>query len=185
MVEKRWGTGTFVVDSGPSSPFRLGSISQGIPGGLALTGGKVEVVCFELTLDAPDAAKFPDFAASSTARLQRVFTLDGVPVVAIRDYLVGEFDGVPVDLAASQSVGVQVPELLADVGIEFTALDLDLRAAMLETDEMVMFGLAAPEPVIHADGVGRDVNGRVILYVTTTYRTSILQPRITATADGF
>ena|GEM_PF-1760186 len=184
MVEKRWGTGTFVVESGSSSPFRFGSISQGIPGGLAITGGKVDILSFELTADAPDARRFPDFPTNATARLHRVFTLDGKPVVAVRDHLVAEFGGVPVDLADACSVGVQVPELLGDVGVDLTKLDLDLRAAMLGADEMAMFGLGEPEPVIHGEGVGRDAKDRVILYVTSTYRTNILQPRITATAEG-
>lgn len=180
VVEKRWGVGTFVLERRAASALGVFSIRPGIPGGLATTGGKVEVSRFELSDSDPDPDQFPSFPDAPTVNLLRVFTLDGVTAVALSDRLVAEFGGERVDFDALRSPDVLMADVLAEAGVEFRNLELDLRAALLGEEDLDRLCLAVSEPVIEAEGVGRDDQGRAILCTRGTYRTEVLRPRVSA-----
>lgn len=124
----------------------------------------------------PDADLFPDFPGAPTFSVIRVFALDGVPVIAIRERVVGEFEGGGrIDVAALQRVDVLLADILADVGVTFDVLDVQLRATDLDKESRAIFDLTLPEPVIEAHAVGFDDQGRKILIASGIYRTRIVE----------
>jgi GntR family transcriptional regulator len=180
VVEKRWGVGTFVRERFAGSALGVLSIRPGIPGALAMTGGKVELSHFQLIEAGPDPAGFPAFSTAPTVSLLRVFSLNGVPAVAVSDRVVAEFGGERVDFDAMRSPEVLMVDVLAAADVEFRIIDIDLRAAVMGEEELDRLGLVVPEPVIEAEGVGSDEQGRTILYARATYRTEVVRPRISA-----
>ncbi len=181
IVEKRWGGGTFVAEPVPRTASGLLSILPGIPGILASTGTDPTVHRFETKALPPDPELFPDTPTAPVVWLLRVLALEGVPVVAIRDLLVAEFNGKRIDVDSLRSADVLVPDVLEQVGVTLHNLELDLWASELDPDGQAALELTAPEPVVEAMGDGYDLDGRRILAVHSKYRTRIVRLRVTAT----
>ncbi len=180
VVEKKWGVGTFVSEPPSPTAFGILSIRPGIPGVLATTGGEVSLYRFRVETRPSNPELFPDFPAAPTFSLLRVFALDGVPTIAVRDLIVAEIDGKSIDIDSLRSVDVLVYDVLKEAGVEFDKLDLDMRAADLDEEGQSLFDLSETEPVIRTQGFGCDTRGRAFLFVRATYRTQIVNLRVTA-----
>lgn len=176
QVQRQWGVGTFVVESRPRTAFGMLSIRPGIPGLLATTGGTPSVHYFAYDERPADADLFPDFPNTPTFSVIRVFALDGVPVIAIRDRVVAEFEGGRrLNPAVLQAVDILVADMFAEVGVTFDLLDVQLRATELDKESRAIFDLALPEPVIETHAAGFDDQGRKILIASGIYRTRIVE----------
>lgn len=181
VVEKRWGTGTFVSERPPRAASGLTSMRPGIPGLLATTGGVPSLHRFEARELAPDEARFPEFADRPTVDLLRVMALDGVPVVAVHDYLVRDIGLRPLDLDALRSVDVLVPDALQQAGIDLNEIGMNLAAASLDERGRELFDVAEPEPVIQTEGEGFDSSGRRVLSNRSIFRTDVVRLRVSVT----
>ncbi|MFV2044320.1 MAG: GntR family transcriptional regulator [Anaerolineales bacterium] len=179
IVERRWGVGTFVAKDKPHTGFGILSIRPGIPGLLATTGGTPSVYRFNFTEEPPDPELFPDFPETPTLSLVRVFALDGVPAVAIRDRIVGEFEGGRIDPSALQSVDTLVADVLEEVGVNFRSLEVELWAADLDDEGCSFLDLSRSEPVVETRGRGFDAKGRRILIARGVYRTRVVELSLT------
>lgn len=180
-IEKRWGIGTFVAHKRRSG-FGLLSLRPGIPGILATVGGTASVARFEYAEAPPAADLFPAFPDAPTLSMVRVFALDGVPLIAIRDRVVCEIDGRRIDPEPLRSIDALVVDVLATAGIEFSWLEVELAAGELDHAGRALFGLAKPEPVIETRGVGFRPDSSRILVSRGTYRTNVV--RLSLAVDG-
>lgn len=172
-IEKRWGVGTFVAYK-PQTGFGLLSLRPGIPGILATVGGTPSVHRFEYTEAPPEPELFPDFPDAPTLSMVRVFALDGVPVIAIRDRMVREFEGRRIDPEPLRSIDTLVVDVLAEAGVEFSRLEVELSAGELDRAGRSLFELSRPEPVIETSGVGFRADSSRILVSRGTYRTNVV-----------
>ncbi len=180
-IEKRWGIGTFVAHK-PRTGFGLLFLKPGIPGVLATVGGTPSVARFEYEEAPPAPNLFPAFPDAPTLSMLRVFALDGVPVIAIRDRLVREVDGRRVDPEPLRSIDSLVVDVLAEAGIAFSWLQVELSAGELDPAGRAVFGLGRPEPVIETSGVGFRPDSSRILVSRGTYRTNVV--RLSLAVDG-
>ena len=180
VVTKVWGVGTFVSDPAPQVGFGFLSLRSGIPGILETTGGEVTVHRLETMDLPPEPALFSDFPKAETVSTTRVFALDDVPVVSIRDRMIAEFDGKGLDLHLLQSADGRVPDLLRSIGLELHRIELDVTATDLDEAAQALFELSSPEPAIQTAGDGYDPQGRRILITHVMYRTRIMGLRVTA-----
>lgn len=180
-IEKRWGIGTFVAHK-PRTGFGLLFLRPGIPGILATVGGTPSVARFEYAEAPPAAELFPAFPDAPTLSMTRVFALDGVPVIATRDRVVGEVDGRRVDPEPLRSIDALVVDVLAEAGIEFSWLEVELAAGELDQAGRALFALTKPEPVIETRGVGFRPDSSRILVSRGTYRTNVV--RLSLAVDG-
>lgn len=181
LITKVWGVGTFVAD--PPAPVGVSflSIEGGIPAGLGAAGGEVSILRFESSVQEPDPVSFPDFEDIPTVSSLRVFGLDGVPAVVLRDLIVGVNEGKVLDLSDLHSVEGLVPNALRRIGLELDRIELDLRGANLDRSQQLMLGIDGAEPYIEATGVGYDPAGRPILITTATHRTNVVRLHVAAT----
>lgn len=175
VLEKRWGVGTFVSERRPPTAFGILSIRPGVPGLLASTGGKASVYRFSYTETPPDQDLFPDFPDVPTYSVVRVFALDGVPAVVIRDRMVRRFAGGEIDPSKLQSLDVLVADIFDDVGVNFAGLEVTLWSANMDKEGRLIFDLQKTEPVIETRGYGLDPEGRRILSARGTYRTRVVE----------
>lgn len=178
VVEKRWGVGTFVAEGRTSTAFGMLSIRPGIPGILATTGGTPSVYRFGFTESPPDPQIFPDFPEALTLSLVRVFALDAVPVIAIRDRVVGEFEGRRLDPRPLLSVDTLVADVFAAVGVDFNSLEVDLFASHVGEEDRSLFDISRSEPVIETRARGLDAGGRQIVQARGIYRTRVVNLRL-------
>lgn len=172
-IEKRWGVGTFVARK-PQTGFGMLSLRPGIPGILATAGGTPSVYRFDSVETPPDPELFPDFPDTPTLSMVRVFALDGVPAIAIRDRMVREFEGGRIDPEPLRSIDTLVADVLAAVRVEFSWLEVELWATDLDKAGRSLFDLTGPEPVIETGGVGFSADSRRILVSRGTYRTKVV-----------
>lgn len=180
LVEKRWGVGTFVSEAEPRTAFGMLSIRPGIPGILASVGGTPSVHSFVAGELPPDPELFPDYPDVPTLSLTRVFAIDGVPVVMIRDRVVSRFEE-PVDPAPLSSVDTLVADVVKEAGSDLATLEVDLSAGLLDEGDWPLFGVSAPEPVIRTSGYGFDPESRRILAARGVYRTRVVKLRLAVT----
>ena len=179
IVERQWGVGTFVTDYKSRTAFGILRIRPGIPGLLATTGGTPSVYSFDFTRVPPDPVMFPDFPDRPILSTKRVFALDGVPAIALRDLLVCEFKGGRIDPSPLRSVDVLVADAFDKVGIDFARIEIEIWAADLDKEGQSIFDLSRPEPVIETHGRGFDADGRHIMTVRGIYRTRIVKLNLT------
>ena len=175
VVKRQWGVGTFVSDAIPSTALGIASLRPGIPGLLASTGGTPSVYHFEFKEHPPDGELFPDFLEAPVLSLTRVFALDGVPAIVIRDRIVSEVKGRRIDPTSLRSVDTLVADIFEAAGVKLATLSLTLRAADLDKELRLIFDLPQSEPVIETRGRGLDTKGRRILASRGTYRTRIVE----------
>ncbi len=181
LVEKRWGVGTFVSEREPRTTFGMLSIRPGIPGILASSGGVPSVHRFDVAELPPDRELFPDFPEVPTFSLTRIFAIDDVPAVMIKDRVVSRFGDLVVDPSPLHSVETLVADVLKEAGTDLATLEVDLAAAQLDDEGRSLFGLSKPEPVIRTSGFGYDPDSRRILAARGVYRTRIIHLRLTVT----
>lgn len=172
-IEKRWGVGTFVARK-PQTGFGMLSLRPGIPGILATAGGTPSVYRFDYVETPPEPELFPDFPDTPTLSMVRVFALDGVPAIATRDRIVREFEGGRIDPEPLRSIDTLVADVLAEAGIEFSWLEVELWAGDLDKAGRSLFDLSRLEPVIETKGVGFHADSRRILVSRGTYRTDVV-----------
>ena len=178
-VRKVWGVGTFVSDPVPQVGFGFLNLRTGIPGTLETTGGEVTVHRFE-AVDLPPAPElFCDFPTAETVSTTRVFALDGLPVVSIRDRMVAEHGGKRLQLGLLRSVDGRGPDLFRDIGLELHRIEINIVATDLDASGQVAFDLLSSEPVVETSGDGYDHQGRRILISNVTYRTKIMGLHLT------
>ncbi len=179
LVTKVWGVGTFVTEPAPQTGFGFLSLRTGVPGILATTGGEVTVHRFESLDQPPEPTMFADFSEAATVSTVRVFALDGVPAVLIRDRMIAEFQGAKIDVSSLRSAEEIVPDQLGSIGLELQRVELDVTAIDLSAEDQTLFGLVASEPAVQTAGEGYDLLDRRILITKGIYRTKLMGLRVT------
>lgn len=176
VLEKRWGVGTFVIDPQPRDSFGLVSFRPGVVASLGAAGGTVTLSHSSMSQGPPNPAVFSDFPGSPTMSLERVYALDGVPAVLVRDLMILRHGDDEIDFGDGDWMKLLIPDLFEQIGLSFTQLTVRLSARFCDDDEARLLKTSKAEPIMSTSGQALDDHGRVLLVVSSTVRTAIAEP---------
>ena len=179
-LEKRWGVGTFALDTKPPGNFGLLSIRSGVVASLSATGSEVTLPISSMTISEADEAAFPDFPDSKILNIYRVYALDGSPAIFIRDSIVAESGDKRIDTGTGDWMSLLIADLLAQIGLNFTELKMHLDARLCSNEEAEHLAMRTHSPVLSAAGHALDETGRTLLYVNSVIRTDVIQPVVSS-----
>lgn len=177
LVLRRWGTGTFVNPAATLLETSLAELSP-IPERVRREGRRCEVVDVSVTTVlvpetvAVDLELAPDAQVHS---LSRVYVVDGVRAVFVKDWLPLEIEGVRVDVGQFVE---DLPSLLQRQGAALHHALATIEAVSAPTDVVERLGLQGAEPILRSRQVGFSAAGRPIVFTAAFQRTDVLATRI-------
>lgn len=174
VIERRWGTGTFVH----RRPGRVGPmatpLSVGLPGRIAQAGFAPSVARVEVDRRPTPPRWLDAYDHGEVWRVRRVFAADGEPVSLVEDLIPLVLGGVELDVSGLDRVDVLLNDVFVAAGSRLERIDFQWRAAVSDAPTTAAFDLAAPEPVLVGEGIGHGPDGGEITITRSAHRTSII-----------
>lgn len=177
LVLRRWGTGTFVNPAATLLETSLAELSP-IPERVRREGRECEVVDVELETVPASESVAVDLQLAPGAQvhtLSRVYVVDGVRAVYVKDWLPLEVEGVTIDLSLFAE---DLPTLLATQRIPLHHALATIEAICAPPDVVQRLGLQAADPILRSRQVGYSPTGLPIVFTAAFQRTDVLATRI-------
>jgi GntR family transcriptional regulator len=180
-VTRTWGVGTFVHDGPAGVPVSLGEVIA-LRDKITASGHKPDLQDASVQrVPCPDdcAAALGMPAGSPVWRVDRLFTVDGVPAAWICDHLPLAVAGRDLDPSALVSIELDLLEFLARAtGMPVSRTEIDMAAVLADGPAVQRLAVPAGHPLVRATQLGFGATGP-LFHGHILVRTDVLSLRIT------
>jgi GntR family transcriptional regulator len=182
MVIRSWGVGTFVHDPADRVPVSISDVVA-LRDRITAAGHRPALHDAAVTrVGCPTdcAAVLGLQPGAQVWRVDRLFAVDGVPAVWIRDHLPLTFDGRDLDPSGLVSIDLDLFEFLASAtGMPVRRAEIELAAVLADDEAIVRLGVPSGHPLVNGTQTGYSPDGAALFHGHITVRTDILTLRIT------
>ncbi|MBO4204855.1 GntR family transcriptional regulator [Micromonospora echinofusca] len=182
VVKRTWGIGTFVNEpEGRVVPVSVGDVTA-LRDRITASGHRPDLQDATVSRVAcpGDCAQVLGLAAGAPVwRIDRLFTVDGVPAVWLRDHLPLSVSGRDLDPSGLVSIDLDLFEFLAGAtGTAVRRAEIEFSAVL--ADELLTERLGVPggHPLISATQIGYGTGDTALFHGHITVRTDVLTLRI-------
>ncbi|WP_328345386.1 GntR family transcriptional regulator [Micromonospora sp. NBC_00421] len=181
VVKRTWGIGTFVHEPAGRVPVSLGDVTA-LRDRITASGHRPALTDAGVSRSTcpVDCAEVLGLTPGDPVwRVERLFTVDGVPAVWIRDHLPLQVAGQNLDPSGLVSIDLDMFEFLANAtGMPVRRAEIEFAAVLADEVATGRLGVPAGHPLISATQIGYNAQGVALFHGHITVRTDVLTLRI-------
>lgn len=181
LVVRRWGSGTFVRDTTDLVSMSMTDIVP-IRDVIRSAGHEPELTYFDASKFSPPdgmAATFGLTPGDDVWRIDRIFAVDGKPVVFLRDHVPTRINGGDFDPAPLKDADIDLLSLLRDAAqSRIVSMDAELYAVPATGELMAWLRVKPHHPLLRTMQISYTADGRALIDSDIHYRTDAVTLRL-------